>query len=50
MPKLTKAQLDKRIDMVVKKALAKEAFRQDHDIIHDYRTHFSGYTLKAHKL
>ena len=50
MPKLTKAQLQANIDKVVAKALANEAFRQDHDIIHDYRTRFSGYTMKAHKL
>ena len=50
MPKLTEKQLQANINKVVAKALANEAFRQDHDIIHDYRTRFSGYTMKAHKL
>lgn len=50
MPKLTKAQLQANIDKVVAKAKAQEGFRQDHDIIHDYRSRFSGNTLKAHKL
>lgn len=50
LPKLAEAQLQANINKVVEKALAKEAFRQEHDIIHDYRTRFSGYTLKAIKL
>jgi len=50
LPKLTEKQLQANINKVVAKALANEAFRQDHDIIHDYRTRFSGYTMKAHKL
>lgn len=49
-PKLTEKQLQANINKVVAKAKANEAFRQDHDIIHDYRTRFSGYTMKAHKL
>jgi SOS-response transcriptional repressor LexA len=52
IPKKSKKDpgLQARIEAVVQKALANEAFSQDHDIIHDYRTRFSGYTLKAHKL
>lgn len=52
IPKKSKKDpgLQKRIDAVVAKAQARDAQRQDHDIIHDYRTRFSGYTMKAHKL
>lgn len=48
--KLTEAQLQANIEKVVRKAQEREAFRQDHDVIHDYRSRFSGYTLKAHKV
>lgn len=50
MPKLTKAEQDARIEMVVRKAQSSVRLRQDHDQIHDYRSRFNGYTLKAHKV